>query len=182
MPQSSALSCTISGLVPPEWMPGERRMAHREDSGFLRLSAMTCSHGSFQKPDFSLAWGGSLMLLHFPSQNNTASRPTIQGTPSLSPLPKEHDPFVGCGAQVLRLGEQPHQQQPRSHHSNIKQQHNSSGNRTSVVWQLLGNSQPMSLQPWGNCTQTCCAVGPHTPQVCGMTSTQEVHSAHKHFS
>ena len=36
LPQSSVLSCTISTLAPSEMVPGEKKMAHRED-GFITV-------------------------------------------------------------------------------------------------------------------------------------------------
>ena len=69
LPQSSVLSCTISTLAPSEMVPGEKKMAHRED-GFITvllpaplLAAPSGSRTSLRPG------GGSLLLPQFPLQN-----------------------------------------------------------------------------------------------------------------
>ena len=102
---------------------------------------------------------------HFALQNGGTLCATMKGTCCHPPTHKDSHPFVGGGPQIDLL-------QPTCHKAAARRRNNSRCSSSSIVrniwnevWQLLGNSQPMGLQPWDNCTHTCSAAASHhTPQ------------------
>ena len=157
-------------------------MAHRKDgfiTGLLPAPLLAAPSRSRSSP-----WpgGGGLLPPHFALQNGGTLCATMKGTCCHPPTHKDSHPFVGGGPQIDLL-------QPTCHKAAARRRNNSRCSSSSIVrniwnevWQLLGNSQPMGLQPWDNCTHTCSAAASHHPQVSGMTSTKEVYSAYKHFT
>jgi hypothetical protein len=126
--------------------------------------------------------GGGLLPPHFPLLIDGTSCASIKGVCCHSPLHEDSDPFVGGGPQIGPLQRACHTAAARRRNSSRNSSSRTVRNTWGEVWQLLGNPQPMSLQPWDNCTHTCSAAASHHPQVSGMTSTKEVCSAYKHFT
>ena len=157
-------------------------MAHRKDGVIIGLPPAPLLAAPPRSRSSPWPGGGALLPPHFLLLNDGTLCASIKGMCCDSPLRKDSNPFVGGGPQIDPLQPTCHTAAARRRNSSRSSSSRTVRNIWNEVWQLLGNSQPMSLQPWDNCTHFCSAAASHHPQVSGMTSTKEVYSAYKHFT
>ena len=128
---------------------------------------------SFQLPpevEELVAWGGGLLLPHFPLQNAAPLQLHTPGMCCHSPPHKDFEPFVGGRAQVLPPN-------IRSYSSSNRRRNNSrfsSSSRVRIMWNVVcscwGNPDPWACSHGATAHQLAALLHHTHTQVSGMTS------------